>query len=50
MPKKDSPVRSKKFDHPKDMAPGYRKLDEPQAPKHPKKSPQQPPEKGEVKT
>jgi hypothetical protein len=38
VPKKNSPTRSKKFDHPKDMASGLKIPTEVKTPKHPKKS------------
>jgi hypothetical protein len=38
MPKKNSPTRSKKFDHPQDMAPGSKTPVEVKTPKHPRKS------------
>jgi hypothetical protein len=37
MPKKTSPVRSKKFDHPKDLAGSFKPSREIKTPKHPKK-------------
>jgi hypothetical protein len=38
MPKKNSPTRSKKYDHPQDMAPGSKAPAAVKTPKHPKKS------------
>jgi hypothetical protein len=38
MPKKNSPTRSKKYDHPQDMAPGSKTPVAVKTPKHPKKS------------
>lgn len=38
VPKKSSPVRSKKYDHPRDTAAGLRIPTEVKTPKHPKKS------------
>lgn len=37
MPKKNNPARSKKFDHPKDMAASFKPGREIRTPKHPKK-------------
>ena len=50
MPKKNSPVRSKKFDHPGDLAAGYAKTAELKTPKHPKKTDKRPMKKPEVKS
>lgn len=38
MPKKNSPARSKKFDHPQDLAPAAKTRVAVKTPKHPKKS------------